>query len=39
MKNKGNCQKKIVFVVGSYMRFQSFGVHNNMSAKSAIEKL
>jgi hypothetical protein len=39
MKKKGNCHKQIVFVAGSCMHFQSFGVHNNMNAESAIEKL
>jgi hypothetical protein len=38
-KKRGNRQKQIVFVVGSCMCFQSFGVHNSMNAKSAIEKL
>jgi hypothetical protein len=28
-----------VFVARSYTCFQSFGIHNNMNAKSAIEKL
>ncbi len=32
-------QKQFVFVVGSCTHFQSFGVHSNMNAKSAIEKL
>jgi hypothetical protein len=38
-KNWGNCQKQFVFVARSCAHFPSFGVHNNMSAKSAIEKL
>ncbi len=38
-KKRGNHQKQFAFVVKSYVCFQSFGVHNNMSAKSVIEKL
>jgi hypothetical protein len=38
-KEQGNHQKEFAFVFGSCAHFQSFGVHNNMSAKSAIEKL
>jgi hypothetical protein len=38
-KNQGNHQKQFAFVVRSCAHFQSFGVHNSMSAKSAIEKL
>ncbi len=35
----GKSSKSVVFVVGSYAHFQSFGIHNNMGAESAIEKL
>jgi hypothetical protein len=28
-----------VFVAGSYVHFQSFGVHNNMNVENEIEKL
>ncbi len=38
-KKWGNCQKQITFVVRSCARFQSFGIHNSVNAKSAIEKL
>jgi hypothetical protein len=38
-KKKGNRWKQFAFVAGIYVRFWSFGVHNNMNAKSAIEKL
>ncbi len=38
-KKWGNRQKQIVFIVGSCACFQSFGVHNSVNAKSAIEKL
>jgi len=38
-KKRNNYRKRFVFVVGSCVHFRSFGVHNNMSAKSAIEKL
>jgi hypothetical protein len=36
---QGNCQKQFVLAIGSCAHFQSFRIHNNMSAKSAIEKL
>jgi hypothetical protein len=39
MKKRGNHRKLFVFVVGSYARFQRFGVHNSMSAENVIEKL
>jgi hypothetical protein len=35
----GNCRKQFVFIVRSCVHFQSFGVHSNMSAENAIEKL
>ncbi len=38
-KKWGNHRKQFAFVVGSSTCFQSFGVHSNMNAKSAIEKL
>jgi hypothetical protein len=38
-KKWGNRRKQFVFVVRSCARFQSFGVHNNMTVESAIEKL
>jgi hypothetical protein len=38
-KKWGNCQKQFTLVVGSCAHFQSFGVRNNMNAKSVIEKL
>jgi hypothetical protein len=38
-KKWGNCRKQFAFVARSYLCFQSFGVHNNMNAESAIEKL
>ncbi len=38
-KKRGNHRKQFAFVVKSYVCFQSFGVHNSMSAKSVIEKL
>ncbi len=38
-KKQGNHQKQFAFVAGSCTCFQSFGVHNIMNAKSAIEKL
>jgi hypothetical protein len=34
-----NRQKQFVFIARSCVHFPSFGVHNNMNAKSAIEKL
>jgi hypothetical protein len=39
MKKQGNCRKQFVFIVGSCAHFQSFGVHTNMNAENAIEKL
>jgi hypothetical protein len=38
-KKQGNCWKQFPFVPGSCARLQSFGIHNNMSVESAIEKL
>jgi hypothetical protein len=38
-KRRGNCQKKITFVIGSSTYFQSSRIHNNISANSVIEKL
>jgi hypothetical protein len=38
-KKWGNHKKQFAFVVGSCVHFLSSRVHNNMSAKSAIEKL
>jgi len=41
-KNGVTIESSLHLFVGSYARFQSFGVHNSMSAKSAksaIEKL
>jgi hypothetical protein len=39
MKKRANCRKLFVFIVGSYARFQSFGIHNSMGAENVIEKL
>jgi hypothetical protein len=39
VKKQGNRQKRFVFVVGSCACFRSFGIYNNMSEESAIEKL
>jgi hypothetical protein len=38
-KKKCKCWKLFWFVVGSFEHFQSYGVHNSMSVKSAIKKL
>jgi hypothetical protein len=38
-KKRGNHRKKFAIVARSCAYFQSFGVNNSMSAKSAIEKL
>jgi hypothetical protein len=38
-KKRGNRRKQFVFVAKSCACFRSYGIHNNMSAKSAIEKL
>ncbi len=38
-KKQGNYRKQFAIVAGCCAHFQSFGVHNNMNAKSAIEKL
>ncbi len=38
-EKKGFCQKQFAFVTGSYVHFQSFGVHNNMNVESVIKKL
>jgi hypothetical protein len=38
-KKQGNHRKQFMFIVGSCAHFQSFRIHNNMSAKSVIEKL
>jgi hypothetical protein len=38
-KKWGNCKKQLAFVARSCAHFQSFGIHSNMSAESAIEKL
>jgi hypothetical protein len=38
-KKWGNHQKQIEFIIGSCAHFRSFGIHNSMSTKSAIEKL
>ncbi len=37
-KKQSNHQNQFVFVARSYVRFQSFGLHSNMSANNAIEK-
>jgi hypothetical protein len=39
MKKWCNHRKQFAFIVGSCVRFWIFGVHNNMSVDSAIEKL
>jgi hypothetical protein len=39
VKKQGNHRKRFVFVVGSCACFRSFGIYNNMSEESAIEKL
>jgi len=38
-KKWGNYQEQFVFVARSCVHFLSFGIHSNMNAKSAIEKL
>jgi hypothetical protein len=38
-RKQSNCQKQFAFVVGSCEHFRGSGVHNNMSAENAIEKL
>jgi hypothetical protein len=38
-KKWGNHWKQFAFIIGSCARFQSFGVHNNMSVENVIEKL
>ncbi len=36
-KKQGNRKKTFTFIVGSYTRFRSFGVHNSMSVESAMK--
>jgi hypothetical protein len=38
-KNGVTIESNLHLFVGSYARFQSFGVHRSMNAESAIEKL
>jgi hypothetical protein len=38
-KKRGNHQKQFAIVARSCARFWSFGIHNSMNAKNAIEKL
>jgi hypothetical protein len=38
-KIHGNCWKQFAFIVGNYVCFRSFGVHNSKNVENTIEKL